>query len=65
MQGKSAYKAFLLRCWQEQTGNAPLWRFSLEEIGGDRKRRGFAHKEDLVKFLGQEIGREQLPKEGN
>ncbi len=63
MHGKSAYKAFLLRCWQEQTGNAPLWRFSLEEIGGDRKRRGFARKEDLFKFLGQEIGPKRFPDE--
>ncbi|MDQ4075769.1 MAG: hypothetical protein M3220_05910 [Chloroflexota bacterium] len=51
------YRAYLLRCWQEQSvheGNMLMWRFSLEDphTGG---RQGFATWEGLVSFLYGEL----------
>jgi hypothetical protein len=42
----SNYIAYLLRCWQE----GDSWRYSLEEIGTD-KRHGFATLDEFVSFL--------------
>jgi hypothetical protein len=55
------YRAYLLRCWQEGDGGAyegRLWRFAVEEISGERRRRGFGSFQALVAFLKGELTRE-------
>lgn len=44
------YKAFLLRLWQEQSTEAPVWRFSLEDPSSGQ-RLGFADLAALTTFL--------------
>jgi hypothetical protein len=51
---KPAYRAYLLRCWQEgeaAAGEEPTWRFSVEEILYERRRKGFSSLEALMAFL--------------
>jgi hypothetical protein len=53
-----SYRAYLLRCWQEEdvgTGQEPLWRFSVEDVFGERRRQGFGSLEALVAFLRVEL----------
>jgi hypothetical protein len=53
-----AYRAFLLRCWQEPgagSGSQPAWRFSLVWAEGEGEQRGFASLEDLGEYLRQEL----------
>ena len=51
------YRAFLLRCWSTQTEEAlGTWRFSLEEVGPERQRLGFASLEALMAYLSNELG---------
>jgi hypothetical protein len=48
------YRAYLLRCWQEggaAPGGSACWRFSVEEVLRERRRRGFTDLEALVAFL--------------
>lgn len=59
------YRAYLLRCWREgeaAPGQEPLWRFSVEEILHERRRKGFSSLEALVAFIRSElaIGEEEL-----
>jgi CRISPR/Cas system endoribonuclease Cas6 (RAMP superfamily) len=52
------YRAYLLRCWQEgemETDQEPLWRFSVEDVFGERRRQGFGSLEALVAFLRVEL----------
>ena len=52
------YRAYLLRCWQERdvgTNQEPLWRFSVEDVFGERRRQGFGNLEALVAFLRVEL----------
>jgi len=52
------YRAYLLRCWQEGdavTDQEPLWRFSVEDVFGERRRQGFGSLEALVAFLRVEL----------
>jgi hypothetical protein len=52
------YYAYLLRCWQEEdvgTDQKPLWRFSVEDVFGERRRQGFGSLEALVAFLRAEL----------
>ena len=52
------YRAYLLRCWQEGDVGAdqePLWRFSVEDVFGERRRQGFGSLEALVAFLRVEL----------
>lgn len=52
------YRAYLLRCWQEgeaASGKEPPWRFSVEEILPERRRKGFSSLEALVAFLRAEL----------
>ena len=52
------YRAYLLRCWQEGdvgTDQEPLWRFSMEDVFGERHRQGFGSLEALVAFLRVEL----------
>ena len=48
-------RAYLLRCWWERTTLGPLWRFSVEEVSGERRRRGFRSLEALVAFIRGEL----------
>ena len=50
------YRAFLLRCWSTQTEEAlGPWRFSLEEVGPERQRMGFASLEALMAYISSEL----------
>ena len=52
-----AYRAFLLRCWQEDVGGEYLWRFTLVKAGDEgEKKQGFASLEELVNHLRVELG---------
>ncbi len=55
---KHSNRAYLLRCWQERDaapGKEPRWRFSLEEVLHERRRKGFDNLEALVAFLRAEL----------
>jgi hypothetical protein len=52
------YRAYLLCCWQEGdvgTDREPLWRFSVEDVHGERRRQGFSSLEALAAFLRSEL----------
>jgi hypothetical protein len=50
------YRAYLLRCWQERGRDQEfLWRFSVEDIFGERRRQGFNSLEAVVAFLSVEL----------
>ena len=54
------YRAYLLRCWQEgdaEIDQEPLWRFSVEDVFGERRRQGFGSLEALIEFLRVELVR--------
>jgi hypothetical protein len=59
------YRADLLRCWREgkaATDQEPPWRFSVEEILGERRRKGFSGLRALIAFLRTELaGGEEAP----
>jgi len=54
----AAYRAFLLRCWQEpgagQKGE-PAWRFTLVRAENEECQKGFASLEDLGEYLRREL----------
>lgn len=55
---RKPYRAYLLRCWYEgeaAEGQAPLWRFSMEEVSDERRRLGFNHFEEIMAFLRAEL----------
>jgi len=57
---KEPYRAYLLRCWPEGgigTDQEPLWRFSVEDVFGERRWRGFGSLDALVVFLRAELTR--------
>ena len=56
------YRAFLLRCWQDEEDGEPRWRFTLVEAGDEGSKRGFASLEEVVGFLQEELG---IPGEAN
>ena len=49
-------RAFLLRCWRENSDMGTRWHFLLEEVAPQRERQGFVALEDLVAFLRREFG---------
>ena len=54
------YRAYLLRCRREGdagTDQGPLWRFSVEDVFGERRRQGFGSLEALIEFLRVELVR--------
>jgi len=59
------YRAYLLRCWREgevAPGQEPHWRFSVEEILNERRRKGFSSLGVLIAFLRAELAsREEEP----
>ncbi len=53
-----AYRAYLLRCWREgevSGGEGPTWRFSVEEVLGERRRWGFGRLEEVMAFLQSDL----------
>ena len=64
-ENNDPYRAYLLRCWQEREaapGQEPPWRFSVEEILGERRRKGFSSLRALITFLRTELaGGEEVP----
>lgn len=48
-------RAFLIRGWQEFSGDLPVWRFALVEIGQLEQTRGFATFSELMGFLADEL----------
>ena len=53
---RGAYRAFLLRCWQEDVDGEHRWRFTLvkaDDEGG--KKLGFASLEVLFSYLRSEL----------
>jgi len=61
-------RAYLLRCWGERRAmmaQGRVWRFSLEEVFGERQRRGFRNLRALVAFIRAEFadGEETLSDE--
>jgi hypothetical protein len=54
---KDVYHAFLLRCWREEQASpgSSQWRFSVEEVLGERRKQGFADLEALLAFLRAEL----------
>jgi hypothetical protein len=51
-------RAYLVRCWCEQhsaTVGESSWRFSVEEIVPQRRRRGFGSLDALIAFLRAEL----------
>jgi len=58
-------RTFLLRCWQEGRAisqRTPDWRFSVEEVLGQKDRRGFGHLEDIFDFLQTELAGSETDK---
>ena len=53
-----AYRAYLLRCWQEEVGEEAHWRFTLVRPGEEHAQRGFASLEDLFSYLRKELENE-------
>jgi hypothetical protein len=54
----STQRAYLLRCWWEggdSPGEAPRWRFSVEEVLSKQPRRGFDDLEAVFGFLRAEM----------
>lgn len=46
--------SFILRCWQEEESaddRQSVWRFSIQEIGAERRRIGFSRLEYLFAYL--------------
>jgi len=52
---RGAYRAYLLRCWQEKGSGEALWRFTLVGVGEERTQKCFASLEDLTAFLREEL----------
>jgi hypothetical protein len=52
-------RVYLLRCWQERettSGQAPHWRFLVEEVLKDKRcRKGFTSLSALFAFLEAEL----------
>jgi len=50
-----AYRAYLLRCWQEDVDGVATWRFTLVRAGEERNQKGFASLEDMYAYLRVEL----------
>ena len=51
----SGYVSYLLRLWREKGGQTTRWRASLQDPHSGQ-RVGFAHLDELVAFLREQIG---------
>ena len=55
---KDHHRAYLVRSWEEgarDPDEASRWRFSVEEVLHERRRRGFDSLEALIAFLREEL----------
>ena len=62
-QKSSAYQTYLVRCWREESGSSdqePPWRFSVEDILGERQRHGFGSLAEVVAYLQDGLGSETV-----
>ena len=59
---RGAYRAYLLRCWQEEIDGELLWRFTLVQAGEEHTQKGFASLEDLFAYLRAELENNALRK---
>jgi hypothetical protein len=52
-----SYRAYLVRCWREKSASDEEhpWRFSVEEVLHERRRKAFGSLEGLVAFLRDEL----------
>ena len=63
-KNRSPDRAYLIRCWQEgdaERGGTLRWRFSVEEVLRERRRRGYADLASLIAFLRTELGGDRDP----
>lgn len=51
---KKPYHAYLVRLWSVQSGNAQIWRISLEDAQTGQ-RHGFNSLDDLLAYLWQVV----------
>jgi hypothetical protein len=57
---RSSYLAYLVRCWKEENitlSGKDEWRFSLDQVFDERRRRGFISLKALFDFLQTELER--------
>ena len=57
-ENSTPYHTYLLRCWREDGDSPdaePVWRFSIEEIMGKQRRRGFGNLQEMIAFLQAEL----------
>jgi len=60
----STERAYLIRRWHERNAApdaSPTWRFSIEDVLGERQRRGFDDVESLIAFLLSELSEDEEP----
>ena len=60
----STERAYLIRCWHERNAlpdASPTRRFSIEDVFGERHRRGFDDVESLIAFLLSELTEDEEP----
>ena len=52
-----SYRAYLVRCWRDKSasGEDCPWRFSVEEVLHERRRKAFASLDALFAFLQAEL----------
>ena len=52
-----SYRAYLVRCWRDRSSSDEEhpWRFSVEEVLHERRRKGFSNLEALFAFLQAEL----------
>ena len=62
-EAAGAYRAFLLRCWQEEGGGEAPWRFTLVGVGNNHTQKGFASLENLTAFLREDLSISQPDKD--
>lgn len=67
--GERKYRAFLLRCWQDEAakpGGEAVWRFKLVHFDGRQTKKVFTQLEEVVTYLGAEleIGKDATDEEG-
>ncbi|MEA2008864.1 MAG: hypothetical protein U9O54_07065 [Chloroflexota bacterium] len=55
------YQAYILRFWKENE-DLEKWRFSLEDVSGERSRRGFKNFEEMMNFLRSQVDDEESEK---
>ena len=67
-ESEGNYRAFLLRCWQEEElknggepGESINWRFALVQLNGRSSKKGFACLEDLFDHLHDQLSQAGEP----